>query len=249
MVLPLKPNPRWSPDFVTDRLTPSRWLQPNTCRAMDHRRLRIMTVVDDCTRERQSLVADTSLSGARAARELATLIDTPGKPRTAFVTANADENTERPHSRRGCQTPAALTPERGLTLRNPQCAAPATVAQPAQMGKTQTMGRAHVGQKSGASSNRAIKEATVKHFHYENQGHLRTNLADVLPSDNFVRRLKALGGPHALRIHLQNLDIRPGSNHPKPNPPDAGNGHLATGKVLWRLPLRFGFADGVDAFS
>ena len=63
-------------------------------------RFRIMTVVDDRTRERLSLIADTSLSGAQAAREPATLIDTRGNPRTAFVTSHADENTERPHSRR-----------------------------------------------------------------------------------------------------------------------------------------------------
>ena len=32
--------------------------------------------------------------------------------------------------------------------------------------------------------------------------------------------------PHALRIHLQDLDIRAGSIHPRPDPPDAGTEHL-----------------------
>ncbi len=46
-------------------------------------------------------------------------------------------------------TPAAFaptfTPQRGLTLRNPQGSASAPVAQPAQMGKTQTRSLAHAG--------------------------------------------------------------------------------------------------------
>ena len=69
MVLPLMPNQRWSLDFVSDQLT-------------DGRRFRILTVVDDCTRECLALIADTSLSGARVARELAALYDARGKPQT-----------------------------------------------------------------------------------------------------------------------------------------------------------------------
>ena len=57
MMVPMAPNDRWSLDFVSDQLT-------------DGRRFRILTVVDDCTRECLALVADTSLSGARVAREL-----------------------------------------------------------------------------------------------------------------------------------------------------------------------------------
>ena len=79
MVLPLMPNQRWSLDFVSDQLT-------------DGRRFRIMTVVDDCTRECLALIADTSLSGARVARELATLFDTRGKPQTV-VSDNGTEFT------------------------------------------------------------------------------------------------------------------------------------------------------------
>jgi putative transposase len=57
MLIPMAPNDRWSLDFVSDQLT-------------DCRRFRILTVVDDCTRESAALVADTSLSGVRVAREL-----------------------------------------------------------------------------------------------------------------------------------------------------------------------------------
>jgi putative transposase len=58
---PRGPNQRWSLDFVSDRLT-------------DGRRFRILAVVDDFTRECLALVADTSLSGARVARELDDLV-------------------------------------------------------------------------------------------------------------------------------------------------------------------------------
>jgi putative transposase len=55
MVLPDGPNQRWSLDFVSDSLVCGR-------------RFRILCVVDDYTRECLALVADTSLSGARVAR-------------------------------------------------------------------------------------------------------------------------------------------------------------------------------------
>lgn len=57
MLIPMMPNDRWSLDFVSDQLTCGR-------------RFCILTVVDDCTRECLALVADTSLSGIRVAREL-----------------------------------------------------------------------------------------------------------------------------------------------------------------------------------
>ena len=74
---PLLPNQRWSLDFVSDQMT-------------DGRRFRILTVVDDCTRECLALIADTSLSGARVARELSVLFETRGKP----VTIVSDNGTE-----------------------------------------------------------------------------------------------------------------------------------------------------------
>lgn len=62
---------RWSLDFVPDQLT-------------DGRRFRVMTEVNDCTRECLALIVDTSLSGTRVARELATLFDARDKPQTVI---------------------------------------------------------------------------------------------------------------------------------------------------------------------
>ncbi|MFN4059034.1 MAG: integrase core domain-containing protein, partial [Roseinatronobacter sp.] len=85
-----------------------------------------------------------------------TLFPSLQQARVTLAARRTDYNTERPHSRLGWQTPAAFaqtfTPQRGLTLRNPQSSAPAHVAQPAQLGKTQTRGLAHAGQKLGATS-------------------------------------------------------------------------------------------------
>jgi len=60
-------NARWSLDFVSDSFGASR-------------KFRTLAVIDDCTRECMCLVADTSLSGARVARELSALIRVYGKP-------------------------------------------------------------------------------------------------------------------------------------------------------------------------
>lgn len=76
---PLKVNQRWSLDFVSDQMT-------------DGRRLRILTVIDNCTRERLALVADTSLSGSRVARELDLIIAQRGRPDT-IVSDNGTEYT------------------------------------------------------------------------------------------------------------------------------------------------------------
>ena len=57
MPVPQWPNDRWSLDFVADQF-------------IDGRRLRVLVVVDDCTRECRALVPDTSIFGIRVAREL-----------------------------------------------------------------------------------------------------------------------------------------------------------------------------------
>lgn len=67
MTLPQAPNQRWSLDFVSDAFS-------------DGRRFRILAVVDDFSRECLALVADTSLSGKRVARELDALVAMRGKP-------------------------------------------------------------------------------------------------------------------------------------------------------------------------
>lgn len=79
MLVPIMPNERWSLDFVSDQFT-------------DGRRFRILTIVDDCTRENLALVADTSLSGLRVARELNRLIAERGKPKM-IVSDNGSEFT------------------------------------------------------------------------------------------------------------------------------------------------------------
>ena len=79
MVLPDGPNQRWSLDFVSDVYT-------------DGRRFRILTVVDDYTRENLALVADTSLSGFRVTRELDRVIAERGQPGT-IVSDNGTEFT------------------------------------------------------------------------------------------------------------------------------------------------------------
>lgn len=79
MAIPQGANQRWSLDFVSDTFT-------------DSRRFRIFTVVDDFTRECLTLVADTSLSGARVARELDAIIARRGKP-CSIVSDNGTELT------------------------------------------------------------------------------------------------------------------------------------------------------------
>ena len=58
----------------------------------DSRRLRILTVVDDYTRECLALVADTSISGIRVARELDKIVAVRGRP-GGIVSDNGTELT------------------------------------------------------------------------------------------------------------------------------------------------------------
>lgn len=80
MTLPQGPNQRWSLDFAADTLT-------------DGRRFRILVVVDDFTRECLCLVADTSLSGKRVARELTAVIARRGARPLLCVSDNGTELT------------------------------------------------------------------------------------------------------------------------------------------------------------
>lgn len=77
--VPDRAGERWSLDFVSDAFT-------------DGRRFRVLAVVDDYTRECLALVADTSLSGQRVARELDAVIACRGKPET-IVSDNGTELT------------------------------------------------------------------------------------------------------------------------------------------------------------
>jgi putative transposase len=81
LVLPSRPNERWSLDFASDCLDGGR-------------RFRILVVVDDRTRECLAAVADTSISGMRVARELDAVINWRGPPAT-IVSDNGPELTSR----------------------------------------------------------------------------------------------------------------------------------------------------------
>jgi putative transposase len=76
-----RPNARWSLDFLSDSFGASR-------------KFRILAVIDDCCRENLCLMADTSISGARVARELDELLRVYGKP-GCIVSDNGTEFTSR----------------------------------------------------------------------------------------------------------------------------------------------------------
>lgn len=81
MALPQTVNQRWSLDFVADALSSGR-------------RFRILTVVDDFSRECLGLVVDSSLSGVRVARELDGIVERRGAP-LMVVSDNGTELTSR----------------------------------------------------------------------------------------------------------------------------------------------------------
>ena len=72
-------NQEWSLDFVHDALA-------------DGRRIRLLTVVDDFTRESLKIVVDTSLSGQRVREELTELLETRGMPER-IISDNGTEFT------------------------------------------------------------------------------------------------------------------------------------------------------------
>lgn len=76
-----KINQIWSLDFLSDALS-------------DGRRFRILGVMDQCSRECLALVADTSIGGARVARELDALVKQHGRPH-CIVSDNGTELTSR----------------------------------------------------------------------------------------------------------------------------------------------------------
>lgn len=78
---PDSPNQVWSLDFLSDALS-------------DGRRFRVLGVMDQCSRECLTLVADTSIGGVRVARELDFLVARYGKP-LCIVSDNGTEFTSR----------------------------------------------------------------------------------------------------------------------------------------------------------
>ncbi len=70
-------NQIWSLDFMSDAFT-------------DGRRFRVLGVLDQCSRECLTLVADTSMPGLRVVRELEALVQKRGKPKV-IVSDNGPE--------------------------------------------------------------------------------------------------------------------------------------------------------------
>lgn len=66
------PNQRWSMDFMSERVADGRWF-------------RILTVVDQFTRECLCLLADQSLTGERVAQALEPVVRERGTPRSITV--------------------------------------------------------------------------------------------------------------------------------------------------------------------
>lgn len=79
MAIPQEPNQRWSLDFMFDALE-------------DGRRLRVLNVIDDFSRECLAAVVETSIGGARVARELDRIAELRGFP-CLVVSDNGTELT------------------------------------------------------------------------------------------------------------------------------------------------------------
>jgi putative transposase len=75
------PTQRWSLDFLSDTF--------GACR-----KFRILAVNDDCCRENLALIAETSMSGARVARELDSMVRIDGKP-ACIVSDSGTEFTSK----------------------------------------------------------------------------------------------------------------------------------------------------------
>jgi len=80
ILIEAKANARWSLDFVSDQFACGR-------------RLRILNVIDDVTRECLASIADTSIPGARVARELSQVIARRGAKPQMIVSDHGTEFT------------------------------------------------------------------------------------------------------------------------------------------------------------
>jgi putative transposase len=72
LAIPIRPNERWSMDFIADALT-------------DGRRFRSLNIVDDFNRECLAAQVDTSLTGARVVRVLEQLRERRGLPQVLVM--------------------------------------------------------------------------------------------------------------------------------------------------------------------
>ena len=76
LLVPTRPNERWSLDFASDTLRSGR-------------RLRVLVIIDDATRECLAAVPDTSISGVRVARELDAIVVMRGAPKELHQSGRA----------------------------------------------------------------------------------------------------------------------------------------------------------------
>ena len=130
MPVPLRPNQRWSLD--PRHCHSDRWRangsMSDTFGAC--RRFRILAVNDDCCRENLALIADTSISGARVARELDALVRIYGKP-ACIVSDNGTEFTSK-----------AILNRRSAKRNGPtRTASNGTISTPASHSRTATSSR------------------------------------------------------------------------------------------------------------
>ena len=130
MPVPLRPNQRWSLD--PRHCHSDRWRangsMSDTFGAC--RRFRILAVNDDCCRENLALIADTSISGARVARELDALVRIYGKP-AYIVSDNGTEFTSK-----------AILNRRSAKRNGPtRTASNGTISTPASHSRTATSSR------------------------------------------------------------------------------------------------------------
>ncbi len=79
--VPQRPHERWSMDFVSDSMRTGQ-------------KLRVLNIVDDCTRLSTAITADTSISGQRVVRTLEEAAAVHGLPKS-IVTDNGPEFTSR----------------------------------------------------------------------------------------------------------------------------------------------------------
>ena len=75
----IRPNQKWSLDFVHDALA-------------DNRKIRLLTILDEYTRECLQISVDTSLNSRRVGEELEKLIERRGKPEM-IISDNGTEFT------------------------------------------------------------------------------------------------------------------------------------------------------------
>ena len=156
-------NQVWSLDFLSDALS-------------DGRRFRILGVMDQCSRECLTLLADTSIGGVRVVRELDHLIECYGKP-LCIVSDNGTEFTSR--------AVLAWTQEQGIEWHY------ITPGKPRENGFTESL-------------NGRIRDECLNEHMFESLAHARRIIAAWRDDYNTIRPHDSIGNmsPAAYRVSL-----------------------------------------------